>query len=145
MAKAAKTGDNIDRVLLANIAQEKVQFVSESEGEALLMHVPPLIEVNHGMPDPADATKVRCRITSAGASFLTNHANPLNDPSTSAQDKENHTVNTTFEIISGDLSELPVSKRGGGGGGAPIKYPFDKLKKLERDSLFLLPQSCRIH
>ena len=133
MAKAAKN-PTIDRVLLANIAQEKIQFVSKSEGDALLMHVPPLIEVNHGMPDPADATKVRCRITSAGASFLTNHVNPLND----VQDKETPVV-SNFGIIDGAV--LPVSKRGGGGGGAPIKYPFDQLQVGQS---FFVPATAKL-
>lgn len=134
MAKAAKnpTSASIDRVLLANIAQEKVQFVSKSEGEALLMHVPPLIEVNLAMTDPADATKVRCRITSAGASFLTNHVNPLNEI------KENPTV-SNFGIIDGAV--LPVSKRGGGGGGAPIKYPFDQLQVGQS---FFVPATAKL-
>ena len=139
MAKAAKN-PTIDRVLLANIAQEKVQFVSKSDGEALLMHVPPLIEVNLAMTDPVDANKVRCRITSAGASFLTDYTKSLNNLN-DVQDKENPVVNTTFEIISGDLSELPVSKRGGGGGGAPIKYPFDKL---EVGKGFFVPATAKL-
>ena len=126
MAKAAKN-PTIDRVLLANIAQEKVQFVSKSEGDALLMHVPPLIEVNHGMHDPADATKVRCRITSAGANFLTNHVNPLND----VQDKETPVV-SNFGIIDGAV--LPVSKRGVAVV-VSTKYPFDQLQ-VDRVSLF---------
>jgi hypothetical protein len=136
MAKAAKnpTSASIDRVLLANIAQEKVQFVSKSEGEALLMHIPPLIEVNLAMTDPVDATKVRCRITSAGASFLTNHVNPLND----VQDKEKLVV-SNFGIIDGAV--LPVSKRGGGGGGAPIKYPFDQLQVGQS---FFVPATAKL-
>lgn len=134
MAKAAKnpTAASIDRVLLANVAQEKVQFVSKSEGEALLMHVPPLIEVNLAMTDPADATKVRCRITTAGASFLTNHVNPLNEI------KETPVV-SNFGIIDGAV--LPVSKRGGGGGGAPIKYPFDQLQVGQS---FFVPATAKL-
>ncbi len=134
MAKGVKnpTNTNIDRVLLANIAQEKVQFVSKSEGEALLMHVPPLIEVNLAMTDPTDVTKVRCRITSAGASFLTNHVNPLNEV------KETPVV-SNFGIIDGAV--LPVSKRGGGGGGAPIKYPFDQLQVGQS---FFVPATAKL-
>ncbi len=134
MAKGVKnpTNTNIDRGLLANIAQEKVQFVSKSEGEALLMHVPPLIEVNLAMTDPTDVTKVRCRITSAGASFLTNHVNPLNEV------KETPVV-SNFGIIDGAV--LPVSKRGGGGGGAPIKYPFDQIQVGQS---FFVPATAKL-
>lgn len=139
MAKAAKnpTAPIIDRVLLANIAQEKVQFVSKSEGEALLMHVPPLIEVNLAMTDPADVTKVRCRITSAGASFLTNN-NAADLVGGEPFEHKEPTV-SNFGIIDGAV--LPVSKRGGGGGGAPIKYPFDQLQVGQS---FFVPATAKL-
>lgn len=101
--------------LLRDIAQEKVKFVSKAEAETVgVAHNPPLIEVNIGMPDPNDAHKVLCRITPAGAMYL------------QSENKETVVNTGQFEIISG--AALPPIKRGGGGGaGAPQKYPFDAM------------------
>jgi len=105
--------------LLSEIALGKVCYVAKTQdAEVLLLHNPPLIEINIHKPDPSDKSKVACRVTTAGAALLTANQNPV------TENEVKHTM-SNFEII--DDAELPPIKRGGGGGGAPTKYPFDKL------------------
>ncbi len=102
--------------LLSEIALGKVRYVAQTQdAETLLMHNPPLIEINIHDPDPSDKARVACRVTTEGAALLTAHQNPVSE-------KVN---NAMYEII--EDVELPPIKRGGGGG-APTKYPFDKLE-----------------
>jgi len=122
--------DKIDHAFLAKIAQGKITHVSKAEGEDLLTHNPALIEVNINQPDPNDSTKVACRITRAGESFLIVNASPINEVSP---------VTGGFEVITNAV--LPASKRGGGGGGAPMKYPFDKL---EVGNSFFVPATAKL-
>jgi hypothetical protein len=120
----------VDHGLLLKITHGTVKFVTKTEGESVgLLHSPPLIEVNIGMIDPEDPMKVLCRITPAGAQYLTanNNFNEVNP------------VTSGYEVITNAV--LPSSKRGGGGGGAPIKYPFDKL---EVGNSFFVPATAKL-
>lgn len=127
--KAVEPSVNVE--LLTKIAQESVKFVSKSEAESVgINHNPPLIEVNLDHADPNDSFKVLCRILPAGAKYLMAHMN---------SNKETTEVNTgSFEIISDAV--LPPVKRGGGGAGAPQKYPFDSL---EIGQSFFVPATAK--
>jgi len=117
--------------LLSEIALGKVRYVAKTQdAEVLLLHNPPLIEINIHEPDPSDKTKVACRVTTAGASLLTANQNPVTEK------VENK---MSYEII--DDAELPPIKRGGGGGGAPTKYPFDQL---EVGKSFFVPATAKL-
>ena len=131
-AKKVVDFPSVNRAFLADIAQGKVQFVSKEEGESLLLHNPPLIEVNLNAVDPNNADKVLCRITSAGAEYLIKHVNPVNEIKLVSN-------SSAFEVITNAV--LPAFKRGGRGGGAPIKYPFDKL---EVGNSFFVPATEKI-
>lgn len=120
---------NINIALLAAIAHAPgVFYVTKEEGEPLLLHTPPLIEVNTGMIDPSNPAKAAARLTVEGVNYLTQNNQKAVDASTE-----------TFNIISGAV--LPPSKRGNTGGGAPVKYPFDKL---EIGQSFFVPVSAKL-
>jgi hypothetical protein len=107
--------DGVDKDLLKQIVAGTVNFVSQTQGQPMLAHVPALIEINPAMTDPADPTKVACRATADAAAYL---AEPATGHSAEAP---------KYEILSG--VELPAAKRRGNhtGSGAPTKYPFDSL------------------
>lgn len=134
MAKKSKVveGPVVDRELLASIASGHVTQVTKEQAFAAgLQSQPPLIEV--GGVDMQTGT-APVRVTEAGAMFLTAGANPVNEaPKANGVD--------IYDII--DNAELPASKRGTGlrGGGAPVKYPFDKL---EVGKSFFVPVSVKL-
>jgi hypothetical protein len=139
MAKSAtvrkiESADNnniVNLQLLSEIALGKVRYVAKTpDAEVLLLHNPPLIEINIHEPDPSDKSKVACRVTTAGAALLTANQNPV------IEKVENK---MSYEII--DDAELPPIKRGGGGGGAPTKYPFDAL---EVGKSFFVPATAKL-
>jgi hypothetical protein len=116
MAKAAKkivASVNVD--LLKGIAIGTVNYVSQDEAvQAGLTNDPPLIEVN---TDPSAIVngKAPVRLTEAGKAWIM-EAPAVAAPTASA-----------FSLISNAV--LPPSKRkGGGGNGAPKKYPFDQME-----------------
>lgn len=115
MAKAAKVPTpNVNMALLQAIAAGTVTHVSQDEATSAGMALnPPLIEVNTG--DVVDG-KAAVRLSEAGKEMLHQPvAQPAGAPSVSP-----------FALISGAV--LPASKRkGGGGSGAPKKYPFDEM------------------
>lgn len=114
--------------LLTALAGETFLFVGSKDRAALLSFSPALAEENLTMVDPSDSDKVAVRITDAGRQYL----NDFNKENTVTE-----TAPSTFGIISG--IELPAVKRGGGGGtGAPSKYPFDAL---EVGQTFFVPVS----
>jgi hypothetical protein len=133
-ARKIESADNNNIVnlhLLSEIALGKVRYVAKtSDTEFLLLHNPPLIEINIHEPDPSDKSKVACRVTTAGAALLTANQNPV------IEKVENK---MSYEII--DDAELPPIKRGGGGGGAPTKYPFDQL---EVGKSFFVPATAKL-
>jgi hypothetical protein len=133
-ARKIEPADNnniVNLQLLSEIALGKVRYVAKTpDAEVLLLHNPPLIEINIHEPDPSDKSKVACRVTTAGAALLTANQNPV------IEKVENK---MSYEII--DDAELPPIKRGGGGGGAPTKYPFDQL---EVGKSFFVPATAKL-
>jgi hypothetical protein len=109
MAKAATTFKvpEVDKGLLAQIVSGNVKFVSQAQGQPMLSHNPPLIEVNTSMTNPADPSQAACRPTAAAGAYLSNGHSP-----------------SAYPILSGVV--LPDAKKRGNssGSGAPTKYPF---------------------
>lgn len=116
MAKA-----KIDVVFLSKIVSGAVAYVSQAEAMPLLSHNPPLIEVNQGIQDPNDATKVATRATDAGKNYVSQAGNA--DQSTNG-----NTEGSKYAIIAN--AELPAAKKRGNsaGAGAPTKYPFADMQ-----------------
>jgi hypothetical protein len=135
-ARKIESADNNNIVnlhLLSEIALGKVRYVAKTpDAEVLLLHNPPLIEINIHEADPSDKSKVACRVTTAGAALLTANQNPVT---------ENEVKNTMSNYAIIDDAELPPIKRGGGGGGAPTKYPFDQL---EVGKSFFVPATAKL-
>jgi hypothetical protein len=123
--KVVEVGSDVNRAMLAQIASGFIKYVNKDEAlSAGLNHNPPLVEVNTGAPNPEDASRVMVRITEAGAAYLTQAANPVNEPV-----KEVERTVSNFALMTGVV--LPPSKRGTGlrgGAGAPKKYPFDEME-----------------
>ena len=115
MAKAPK----IDTDLLSKIVAGTVSYVSQAEATPLLAHNPPLIEVNTGIQDPNDATKVACRATDAGKAYETKHEAAV---AAHAHEPSKYTLITN--------AALPEAKKRGNsaGAGAPTKYPFAEMQ-----------------
>lgn len=97
-----------------------VYYITKAEAESLA-NDPQVIEVNQGMIKDGKAAS---RATAAGIEMM-NVPAPA-EPSTSE-----------FALITG--AEVPKSKRGGGRGGAPSKYPFEKM---EVGMSFFLPKTA---
>ena len=115
MAKAKSVAVNTQ--LLAAIKGGHVTHVTQAEAvEAGLQHNPPLVEVNTSPAAIVDG-KAPIRLTDAG------HAHVGNGAAAPAASN-----GSGFALITG--AELPASKRrgGGGGSGAPQKYPFDEME-----------------
>jgi hypothetical protein len=119
MAKAT-VSDGIDKALLAQIVAGTVTYVSQVQGQPMLAHIPPLIEVNTTMINPADPTQAMCRATPAAAEYLAKHE-------TKAQ-KVADVAAHPYAIIKGVT--LPEAKKRGNlaGSGAPTKYPFATME-----------------
>ncbi len=131
LRKVEKDELTVDMKLLSEIALGKIRYIAKTQdAEILLLHNPPLIEINIHDPDPSDKTRVACRVTTDGAALLTAHQNPVSE--------EKHNM-SNFEIITDAV--LPPIRRGGGGGGAPTKYPFDDL---EVGNSFFVPATAKL-
>lgn len=115
-AKSAPVADGINKELLQSIAEGKVATVDKDMAMAAgLQYQPnPLIEV--GAVDMASG-HAPVRISEAGKTYLNGGAAVAVSPEGTTE---------TFDIITNAIP--PASKRGNTGGGAPIKYPFDKLE-----------------
>ena len=89
-------------------------YVSQTQGQPMLAHNPPLIQVNTSIIDPNDSTKAAARATDAAEAYLSTHVAPA----------EASTGEPKYAILTG--VELPPSKKRGNssGSGAPTKYPF---------------------
>lgn len=123
-AKSAPVGDGIDKGFLAQLvaatAAGTIMYVSQVQGQPMLAHNPPLIEINPDITDPNDGTKIAARSLPAANDYL-------------AANSGGATVNTpapttsNYAIITN--AELPPAKRRGNteGSGAPTKYPFADL------------------
>lgn len=99
-----------------------VYYITKAEAESLA-NDPQVIEVNQGMIKDGKAAS---RATAAGIEMINTASNTPAEPSTSE-----------FALITG--AEVPKSKRGGGRGGAPSKYPFEKM---EVGMSFFLPKTA---
>src|SRR3954466_8995337 len=107
---------SVDKELLAKIASGEVKYVAASPAVmALINHDPRLIEVDQAQTDPADASKVACRVTADAAAYLAT-LKPMNGEA------------SKYAIISNAV--LPEAKKRGGtsGAGAPTKYPFADME-----------------
>jgi len=117
MAKAVKTG--IDAELLAKVVAAtnagQLVYLSQAEGQGMVAHNPPLIEVNTGILDPNDNTKAAVRATSAAQDYLNSQSAPK---SNGAAEPSKYALITN--------AELPAARKRGNvaGAGAPTKYPF---------------------
>jgi len=113
MTKAKSVTVNTE--LLKAIKGGQVSHVSQAEAiEAGLQHNPPLIEVNTA-PEAIVDGKAPVRLTDAGHA----HVGAVAAPAAAN--------GSGFALITG--AELPETKRrGGGGSGAPKKYPFDEMQ-----------------
>jgi len=122
MAKAATAAkietQGIDKALLAKVVSGEVKFLSPAEGNAFVVHNPPLIEVNVSMLDPNDSNKAAVRPTAAAQAFL---ANGAAHQAAAPASVGNYTLITN--------AVLPEPKKRGNsfGSGAPTKYPFAEM------------------
>ena len=122
MAKSAKSIGGIDAGLLSSIVtatnENSFVYVSQVQGQPMLAHNPPLIEVNTQLLDPNDGTKAAARATEAAASYLAslNGAAPHASPEASK-----------YAILTGVVLPEPKKRGNSSGSGAPTKYPFADL------------------
>jgi len=107
---------SVDVELLKQIGSGQVQQIDRDNAMPLLQHQPPLIEC--GSVD-MQSGMAPCRLSEAGQHYL-------NGGMSTAKHVE--AVKTEYGIITN--ATLPPSRRGQnlGGGGAPVKYPFDALE-----------------
>lgn len=117
MAKAVKTSINtalLSKVITATDAGQLV-YLSQAEGQNMVSHNPPLIEVNTSILDPQDNTKAAVRATAAAKDYIAAQSAPSTAPAAEP---------SKYEIITGAV--LPEAKKRGNvaGAGAPTKYPF---------------------
>lgn len=118
----ANVGDGIDKEFLKQLVAvagtDTILYVGQVQGQPMLAHNPPLIEINTALTDPNDNSKVACRATPAAADYLSanyNNGGPVNTPS-------------QYAVITN--AQLPPPKKRGNseGSGAPTKYPFATLE-----------------
>lgn len=114
MAKSKTEVVTIDKALLKKVIDGEVQFLSPAEGNAFVVHQPPLIEVNVSMLDPKDNTKAAVRATPAGHAYLA--ANPVAAAAPA--------VAGNYALISNAVLPEPKKRGNTFGSGAPTKYPF---------------------
>lgn len=107
---------------LVNAPEGTVMYVSQVQGQPLLAHNPPLIEINPAIVDPTDGTKVACRATPAAKDWLA--AQTVSNGATVVTEK----AAGNYALIAG--AELPPAKKRGNtsGSGAPTKYPFAEME-----------------
>lgn len=129
MAKKAKVvaSSDLNVTLLAAIGAGQVNYISKEDAMPLISNQPPLIEVNTAEDAIVDG-KAPVRLTADGVSFVAANMQKVDNAPVEA---------TNYAIITG--AQLPASKRGGGAG-APVKYPFDKL---EVGQSFFVPVTAR--
>lgn len=121
MAKKAKniSNPNVNMDLLKLIVEAtkagptSYHLVTQEEGLPLLKNDPQLIDVNTQI---TEGNKAAARATAAGIALIDTPVPVDSKP----------VVASNFAIITNAIP--PKSKRGGGRGGAPNKYPFDALE-----------------
>lgn len=134
MAKASTVvADGIDKVFLKQVvdatAAGTLIYVGQVMGQPMLAHVPPLIEINPAIANPADATQVACRSLPAANDYLAANAAPAGEA-----ESPKHTYTILKNVA------IPAAKRRGNpsGNGAPEKYPF---ASMELNDTFFSPNS----
>ncbi len=125
--KSAPVADGVNKELLSKIASGEVKTVDRDMAMAAGLQFPsgPLIDFNTG--------QAPVRISEAGAAYLAQGSASASNIAPDGAATE------TFDIITGAIP--PPSKRGNTGGGAPVKYPFDKL---EIGASFFVPISAKL-
>ena len=114
MAKSAKIETlEIDKALLARVASGEVKYLSPAQGNAMVQHNPPLIEVNTTMLDPNDNAKAAVRATLAATAYLAN-GTAATAPA----------VVGNYALIQNAVLPEPKKRGNSFGSGAPTKYPF---------------------
>lgn len=117
----AVTTNGIDIASLKRIvdatAAEQIAYVSQTEGQPLIAHNPPLIEINPTITDPSDPTRVAARSLPAAQAYLDGLTAKSKSAASQAQ----------YAIIA-DAVLPPAKKRGATGAGAPTIYPFNGLE-----------------
>lgn len=100
------------RAIANATAANTVVYVSQADAVPLMNDK--LISVDGNQADPNDNTKRAARITDAGVEYL---------------NKQNNKPASTSHFAVQSGIELPkAQRRGGGGSGAPSKYPFDSME-----------------
>lgn len=126
----------LSAIAAANVASQPY-YVNQAESLPLLQANPQLIDINMTMIDPNDVSKVAARVTEAGAKMVAEAnatAAKANEPK-----KERVDNSDQFAILNGAV--LPPSRKGNFGGGAPIKYPFERM---EIGQSFFVPVSEKL-
>ncbi len=114
--KLTKAAANLLAAIANATKNNEIYYVTKEEADSI---GPEYIEVNTSMMQDGKAAS---RATPAGIE-VSNKAMKNNKKS---DEGNSGAPATQFAIIGG--IELPKTKRGGGGGGAPSKYPFDQLE-----------------
>ena len=104
---------SVNTALLAGIASGAVAYISRDDGFPLVQAG--LIEVNTDILD--DSGNAAVRLTDKGKAMVNGGESASNESVESG---------AKYAVISDAV--LPASKRKGGGGGAPVVYPFDSLE-----------------
>ncbi len=112
----AKKDKKVDTALLAGIASGAVAYISRDNGLPLVQAG--LVEVNTDILD--DDGNAAVRLTDKGKVMING------SETISTDDVATVSVGAKYAVINDAV--LPASKRKGGGGGAPVVYPFDSLE-----------------
>jgi hypothetical protein len=134
MAKDKKMyNELLKQIVDATGAAPGYMFVSTVASQQFTAHNPPLVEVNPGVADPSDPTKLATRATDAAKDFLATVTTPAgnNAPAATAEPSKYH-------VEKGGFVPPPAKKRGGNLSGAPTKYPF---ATMEVNDWFFEPNS----
>ena len=109
---------SVNTALLSAIASGAVAYISRDDGFLLVQAG--LVEVNTDILD--DSGNAAVRLTEKGKAMI----NGGESVTITADDVGTLSVGSKYAVISDAV--LPASKRKGGGGGAPVVYPFDSLE-----------------
>ena len=112
---------SVNTALLAGIASGAVAYISRDDGFPLVQAG--LVEVNTEILDNDGNAAVR--LTEKGKAMI-NGGESASTENVESASTENVESGAKYAVITGAV--LPASKRKGGGGGAPVVYPFDSLE-----------------
>lgn len=131
MAKAVSVNVALLTAILQAEQAGQMFYIDGANGKPLLEHNPPLIDVDFNTKNENEDVAVK--LTVAGKEMIMNAQNAASQATASAAAPK-----PSYGIITG--AQLPQSKRGSGGGGAPVVYPFDQL---EIGQSFFVPVSAK--